>query len=88
MLGLLFSLKTHRAVFNPYDEEEEETHHWSVRRAAIYIAISAVAVGLMSEILVGSISEASEEIGLSSSSSACSSSRSWETRPSTGWPCW
>ena len=36
-----------------------------MRRAAIYLAISAVAVGLMSEILVGSISEASEEIGLS-----------------------
>ena len=64
--GLLFSLKTHRAVFNPFDEDEsEETHHWSARRAAIFLAISAVAVGLMSEILVGSISEASEDIGLS-----------------------
>ncbi len=65
VLGLLFSLKTHRAVFNPYDEEEVETHHWTVRRAALYLAISALAVGLMSEILVGSITEASEEIGLS-----------------------
>jgi len=64
--GLIFSLKTHRAVFNPFDAaEEEEVHHWSVRRAAIYLALAAVAVGVMSEILVGSISEASEEIGLS-----------------------
>jgi Ca2+:H+ antiporter len=66
--GLLFSLKTHRAVFNPYsadEEDEEEQHHWPVRRAAMYLALSAVAVGLMSEILVGSISEASEDIGLS-----------------------
>src|SRR5919106_2574108 len=64
--GLWFSLKTHRAVFNPFSEEdEEETHHWPVRRAAIYLALSAVAVGVMSEILVGSISEASEDIGLS-----------------------
>jgi Ca2+:H+ antiporter len=64
--GLWFSLKTHRAVFNPFgDQDEEEAHHWPVRRAAIYLAISAVAVGLMSEILVGSISEASGEIGLS-----------------------
>jgi Ca2+:H+ antiporter len=66
--GLIFSLKTHRAVFNPYDPraaEEEEAHHWPVRRAAIYLALSAVAVGVMSEILVGSISEASEDIGLS-----------------------
>jgi Ca2+:H+ antiporter len=64
--GLLFSLRTHRAVFNPFTgDAEEETHHWPVRRAAIFLAVSAVAVGLMSEILVGSISEASEEIGLS-----------------------
>jgi Ca2+:H+ antiporter len=64
--GLIFSLKTHRAVFNPFEEEsEEETHHWSVQRAAILLAISAVAVGVMSEILVGSISAASEDIGLS-----------------------
>jgi Ca2+:H+ antiporter len=67
VLGLIFSLKTHRAVFNPYDAaaEEEDVHHWPVRRAAIYLALSAVAVGVMSEILVGSISEASEDIGLS-----------------------
>ena len=64
--GLWFSLKTHRSVFNPFGEEQdEEAHHWPVRRAAIYLAVAAVAVGLMSEILVGSISEASDEIGLS-----------------------
>jgi Ca2+:H+ antiporter len=64
--GLWFSLKTHRAVFNPYGEEQEdESHHWTVRRAALYLALSAVAVGVMSEILVGSISEASDDIGLS-----------------------
>jgi Ca2+:H+ antiporter len=62
--GLVFSLKTHRAVFNPY-EEDEEAHAWPVRRAAIYLAVSAVAVGVMSEILVGSISDASNDIGLS-----------------------
>ena len=64
--GLFFSLKTHRAVFNPFDATaEEEQHHWPVKRAAIYLALAAVAVGVMSEILVGSISEASEDIGLS-----------------------
>src|ERR671916_1305643 len=32
--GLWFSLRTHRAVFNPYTEETEaeEAHHWPVRR--------------------------------------------------------
>jgi Ca2+:H+ antiporter len=65
--GLWFSLKTHRAVFNPYgtEQEDEETHHWPVQRAALYLALSAVAVGVMSEILVGSISDASEDIGIS-----------------------
>jgi Ca2+:H+ antiporter len=65
--GLFFSLKTHRAVFNPFgdDQEAEEEHHWSVKRAAVFLALSAVAVGVMSEVLVGSISEASKDIGLS-----------------------
>jgi Ca2+:H+ antiporter len=65
--GLWFSLRTHRAVFNPFgaEQEDEEPHHWPVRRAALYLALAAVAVGVMSEILVGSISEASEDIGLS-----------------------
>ncbi len=65
--GLIFSLKTHRRVFNPFDEhgEDDEHKHWSTRTAVIALAVSAVLVGLMSEILVGSISEASEDIGLS-----------------------
>src|SRR5687767_10271099 len=29
--GLFFSLRTHRSVFNPFDEQtEEEVHHWSI----------------------------------------------------------
>jgi Ca2+:H+ antiporter len=63
--GLWFSLRTHRAVFNPYGDEHEEEHAWTVRRAALYLALAAVAVGVMSEILVGSISDASKDIGLS-----------------------
>jgi Ca2+:H+ antiporter len=64
--GMLFSLKTHRRVFNPYeDEEDEEADGWSMRRALLSLAVAAVLVGLMSEILVGSIEEASKDIGLS-----------------------
>jgi Ca2+:H+ antiporter len=64
--GLWFSLKTHRAVFNPFgNDDEEEAHHWPIRQAGIYLALAAVAVGVMSEILVGSISDASKDIGLS-----------------------
>jgi Ca2+:H+ antiporter len=68
VLGLVFSLKTHRALFNPVHEGDAEEHHeqpWSVRKAVIALAIAGVAVGVMSEILVGSISEAAETIGLS-----------------------
>jgi Ca2+:H+ antiporter len=64
--GLVFSLKTHRDLFNPragHDEEEGEP--WSVRRSVLALALAGVAVGVMSEILVGSISEAAAKIGLS-----------------------
>jgi Ca2+:H+ antiporter len=63
--GLIFSLKTHRGLFNPEHDDEEEGEPWSVRRAVIMLAIAGVAVGVMSEILVGSITEASKSIGLS-----------------------
>jgi Ca2+:H+ antiporter len=64
--GLLFSLRTHRNLFNPsHDAEDHGGEPWSVRRAVISLAVAGVAVGVMSEILVGSISEASESIGLS-----------------------
>jgi Ca2+:H+ antiporter len=64
VLGLFFSMKTHRTLFNP-EYEEEDTWGWSVRTSVIALAIAGVLVGLMSEVLVGSISEASESIGLS-----------------------
>ena len=64
LAGLVFSLKTHRALFNP-EYDEEETWGWSVRTSVAMLAIAGVLVGLMSEILVGSISEASESVGLS-----------------------
>ena len=63
--GLLFSLRTHRDIFNPPYAEEEQTLGWSVRRSVGMLAIAGVAVGVMSEILVGSIAETSESIGLS-----------------------
>ncbi len=64
--GLWFSLKTHRDLFNPQMDEEEEVHHaWSIRRSMLALAIAGAAVGVMSEILVGSIEEASAGIGLS-----------------------
>jgi len=64
--GQFFSLKTHKSLFNPYAEDHEvPAETWSMRKALIALALSGVLVGLMSEILVGSIEEASDDIGLS-----------------------
>jgi Ca2+:H+ antiporter len=65
--GLWFSLKTHKDVFNPEMGADDDVPHtvWSVKRSVGALAIAGVAVGYMSEILVGSIEEASKGIGLS-----------------------
>ena len=68
--GLIFSMRTHRDLFNPVAHGEEDAGHhatygWSVKRSILMLAIAGAAVGLVSEILVGSISEASESIGIS-----------------------
>jgi Ca2+:H+ antiporter len=64
--GLVFSLRTHKDLFNPaHGPEDHVGEPWSVRRSVLMLAGAGVAVGLMSEILVGSITEASESIGLS-----------------------
>src|SRR5215203_3571314 len=64
--GLVFSLKTHRDLFNPsHAAEDHGGEPWSIRRAVTMLAVAGVAVGVMSEILVGSITEASANLGLS-----------------------
>ncbi|MDQ3632592.1 MAG: calcium/proton exchanger [Actinomycetota bacterium] len=67
--GLFFSLKTHKALFNPVSGDEGHGDHhgepWTIKKAVIALAVAGIAVGVMSEILVGSISEASETVGLS-----------------------
>jgi Ca2+:H+ antiporter len=64
--GLLFSLRTHRQLFNPYHEDEgPDEEGWTMRRAVMMLAISGVVVAFLSEILVGSIEGAAESAGLS-----------------------
>lgn len=67
--GLIFSLKTHRDLFNPEAEtgEHAEVGHepWSVKKAVILLAAAGLLVGVMAEILVHSISETAENFGLS-----------------------
>ena len=61
--GLLFSLRTHRDLFNPaYDVA---VAGWSNRKSLSALAAAGVLVGVMSEILVGSLENAAGSIGLS-----------------------
>jgi len=62
--GLFFSLKTHRKLFNPESEEDHEGEPWSVRKSVIALAVAGLAVGGMSELLVGSIQETAAQAGL------------------------
>jgi Ca2+:H+ antiporter len=65
--GLIFSLKTHAALFNPHEDESriEDRGSWSTRRSVLALAGAGALVGVLSEILVGSIEETSQAIGLS-----------------------
>src|SRR4051812_7537526 len=63
--GLWFSLRTHRDVFNPDSEDETPEDAWSIKRSVLVLAGAGVAVGVMSEILVGSIEGGAGGIGVS-----------------------
>jgi Ca2+:H+ antiporter len=64
--ALIFSLRTHRDLFNPsFGKEDHLGTPWSVRRSVVMLALAGAVAAVMSEILVGTISEASESIGLS-----------------------
>jgi Ca2+:H+ antiporter len=63
--GLFFSLRTHRDIFNPMAAEEDQANAWPVRRSMLTLALAGALVAGMSELLVGSIEQASHQIGLS-----------------------
>ena len=63
VLGLLFSLRTHRDIFNPVTEAAEEPH-WTVRTALIVILVATGFVALQSELLVSSLESARTSLGL------------------------
>lgn len=66
-VGLIFSLFTHRDIFQNPDEEEEEKEEakWSRRFAISILAISTIFIAMMSETLVATIEVAAEQYGLS-----------------------
>ncbi|MFZ1155574.1 MAG: calcium/proton exchanger [Solirubrobacteraceae bacterium] len=65
LAGLVFSLQTHRDLFNPAQQGNDATGAWSLRRSVCVLAIAGVTVAVMSDLLVGSIEQASRDVGLS-----------------------
>jgi Ca2+:H+ antiporter len=65
LAGLFFSLRTHHDLFNPGQTSESDRAAWSLRRSVLTLAGAGVLVGVMSDLLVGSIEHASRDIGLS-----------------------
>ena len=63
--GLFFSLRTHRDLFAPSHGEQPGENAPSVAHSLLMLAGAGVLVGVMSELLVGSIENASRSIGLS-----------------------
>jgi Ca2+:H+ antiporter len=65
-LGLLFSLKTHRAFFGANEGEPAEGEaHWPIGLALGTLAVVTVLVALVSEIFVESVQEAALTFGMS-----------------------
>ncbi len=63
VFGLLFSLRTHKDIFNPVTEKAEEPR-WSVRTSLIVLLTATALVALESGLLVGSIEAARASLGL------------------------
>ena len=63
-LGLLFSLKTHRAMFASVGHAEDGEAPWPLGLALPILAGVTILVALVSEVFVESVQEASRELGL------------------------
>lgn len=63
VFGLLFSLRTHRDIFNPVSEREEKPL-WSRRRALLVLLVCTGVVAGESELLVGSLEAARASLGV------------------------
>jgi Ca2+:H+ antiporter len=66
-LGLLFSLRTHRHLFNPLrdvEESEEDKPKWSVRFALLVLLGATALVSVASEVLVHTLEDIIQGTGL------------------------
>jgi len=62
---LVFSLGTHRDLFNPKGEDAHAgEEHWELRKAVVVLVLATLFVAWMSEILVAAVEGASEALGM------------------------
>jgi Ca2+:H+ antiporter len=64
-LGLLFSLKTHKKLFESESHREAEEATWPIGTAVGTLVVVTVFVALVSEIFVSSVQKAGETLGIS-----------------------
>jgi Ca2+:H+ antiporter len=65
LLGLFFSLVTHRNLFNYTEDMEAEEAEWSLGKAIGILAATTAAVAFESELLVHTIEDVSQQLGWS-----------------------
>ena len=65
LLGLLFSLGTHREVFAAAGGSGHAEKPWPVSAALAGLAVATVLIALVSEVFVGSVQNAAEQLGMS-----------------------
>lgn len=66
ILSLVFSLRTHRHLFQGSQEQDAKSGaSWSLPVALVVLTVATVFIAWLSEILVGSVEEAATQIGMS-----------------------
>lgn len=67
VLSLFFTLKTHRHLYSGSAGDREVDHpHASITRALVSLLVATIGVAVMSEMLVGAVGEAADELGMNS----------------------
>jgi Ca2+:H+ antiporter len=64
-LGLIFTLFTHRELFNSASEDGSNEAQWPIPLSVLTLACATILVALISEIFVGSVEGAAATLGLS-----------------------
>ncbi len=68
VLLLVFSLKTHKHLYNSFEDSEEEHHGevWSSKRSILTLVIATIGIAFVAEVLIGAVEYTAEVWGMSS----------------------